>query len=198
MPSELKTLMVEELRERFGTVQNMIVVAYHGIPAEDATSIRRDLRGKQLRLRVVKNSMARRAVEELGKGEFGGLLDGPVAVISGEDPVAASKAALGITRGRKLEIKGGWVEGRAVSEQEVRALAALPSKEMVMARLAGAVIGPARKLMSMLQGPAGALARALKAWTEKKEGDESSAGPPPPERPEGSGSQAEGAPGEQE
>jgi large subunit ribosomal protein L10 len=165
--------MLAEGAERFRDADSMVAVSYTGISAEDATSLRRELRGKKVRLRVLKNRIMRRAMRELGRGGFAERLEGPVAVVTADDPVAASKAAVGLARGHRLEVKGGWVAGhgpggRDLSPEEIRRLSTLPSREALLAGIARAAASPLRSLVQLLASTGGGLARALKAWNDKR------------------------------
>lgn len=168
MPSRVKTLMLKETVERFRDVHSMVAVAYEKISAEDATSLRKDLRKKKIDLFVVRNRVARRAFEELGREMFGKLLRGPVAVISAEDIVEASKVAEELVKERKLELHGGWADGRDLSKEEVSELAKLPGRKMLLVQIAGMAAAPLRSLVGMIGAPGAALARALRAWNEKR------------------------------
>ena len=169
MPSRMKELMAQELVERYRPVGGMVAIGYGGIPAEEATALRRDLRAKRVDLRVVKCSIARIAFEQLGRKEFGEFLQGQVAVLSSADPVAASKAALELARTKKFPVKGGWTEGRALSPEEVKKLAEIPPKEVLLAQMARLIAAPIVRLAAALGAPGASLARAIKAWNDKRE-----------------------------
>lgn len=179
MPNSMKELMVKELVEKYRPAAAMVAIGYSGIPAEEATALRKELRAKRVELRVVKNSLARIALDQLGRRDFGAFLDGQVAVISSTDPVAASKAAVEIERSKKLPLKGGWTEGRVLSAEEVKRLAEMPSREVLFAQIARAIIAPAARLCGMLNAPGASLVRAIKAWNDKREGSAASGGAGP-------------------
>jgi large subunit ribosomal protein L10 len=161
--------MLKEAVEAYGDATSLVAVSYTGISAEDAASLRKSLRAKNVRLRVVKNRIVQRAFAELGRGSFGDLLDTQVAVISSEDPVESSKAAAQLAREKNLELRGGWVDGRDLTKADVQYLASLPSKKQLFAQVAGLAAAPLRSLVGMLSAPYASLARALKAWNEKPE-----------------------------
>ncbi len=168
MPSRVKTMMLKETVERYRDVQSMVAVAYEKISAEDATALRRGLRKKAIDLCIVRNRVARRAFEELGREKFAKLLTGPVAVISAEDIVEASKAADELAREWHLKLHGGWVDGRDLTMEEVAQLAKLPGRKMLLAQIAGIAAAPLRSLVGMIGAPGAALARALSAWNETR------------------------------
>jgi large subunit ribosomal protein L10 len=169
--------MVNETVERYRSTGCMVAVAYEGLSGEDSAALRKRLRDDDVDLRVVKNRIARIAMRELGRDGFGGLLEGQTAVIACDDPVGASKAAVEYTKARKLELKGGWLEGRTVSTEEVRRLATIPPRNVLMGQIAGLVVAPLTKLAGMVQAPYASIARALKAWNEAREGGEKREGP---------------------
>jgi large subunit ribosomal protein L10 len=160
--------MVKEAADRFRDVENMVAVGYVGVAAEDAAALRQKLREDNVDLRVVRNRVSRLAFAEIGREEFGRLLEGETAVISADDPVRASKAAVEFVRERKLELRGGWAQGRELSPEEVRRLATIPSREVLLARVAGLAAAPLRALVGMIQAPHASLARAIRAWNEDR------------------------------
>jgi len=168
VPSRVKKMMLQETVEHYRDVQSMVAVAYEKISAEDATALRQDLRKKAVDLRVVRNRVARRAFAEIGRDSFAELLTGQVAVIAAEDVVEASKAADELAKERKLEVRGGWAEGRDLSREEVAQLAKLPGRMALLAQIAGLAAAPLRSLVGMIGAPGAALARALRAWNDKR------------------------------
>jgi len=168
VPSRLKKLMVKEAAERYAEADSLVAVSYEKIDAEEASALRRSFRERNVDLRVVRNRITRLAFDEIGLSAFAAFLDGEVAVIAAEDPVEASKAAVELARERKLEVKGGWAEGAAITQEEVRRLSALPSRKALLAQIAGLAAAPLVRLVGMMGAPAAALARALRAWNEKR------------------------------
>ena len=126
------------------------------------------MRKKEIGFYIVRNRVAKRAFEELGRGSFAKLLSGTVAVISAEDVVEASKVAEELVKERKLKLHGGWADGRDLSEEEVVKLAKLPGRKMLLAMIAGLAAAPLRSLVGMVSAPGAALARVLSAWNEKR------------------------------
>lgn len=168
MPSRVNKLMVEETVERYRSAGCMVAVAYTGLSAADATALREKLRRSEVDLRVVKNRIARIAMRELGREDFGGFLDGQTALMTSDDVLGASKAAVEFVKERKLELKGGWVDGRTLSKQEVRHLATIPPRDVLMGQIAGLTVAPSAKLAAVIQASYASIARALMAWGEKR------------------------------
>ncbi len=172
VPSRVNRLMVKETVERYRSAGCMVAVAYTGLDAADATALRDKLRQSDADIQVVKNRVTRIAMRELGREDFGGLLDGQTAVITCGDLLDASKAAVEFTRKRRLELKGGWADGKTLSRENVRRLATIPSMNALMGSLAGLVAAPSAKLVGMIQAPYASIARALRAWGESREDGE--------------------------
>lgn len=169
MPSRVKKLMVRETAERYADVgRALVAISYERVSAEDAAALRRSMREKSVDIRVVRNRVARRAFDEIGRAEFGRLLAGEMAVIAAEDLVEASKAAVELAQEKDLDVKGGWADGCLLTEADVRRLSALPPRKMLFAQIAGLAAAPLRRLVGMIDAPAASLARVLRAWNEKR------------------------------
>jgi len=119
---------------------------------------------------VYKNSLAQIAIRELELPNMDEYLAGPtVFVFTPDDPVATAKALTAFAKDRKVfAFKGGLIEGQVVTADAVKAIAALPSREELIAKLMGSMLNPIRGFMSMCNAPAGALARALQAVADQK------------------------------
>ena len=184
MPSRLKEMMLTETKSRFRDVDNMIFVGYRGLSSLAIAEFRNELRKDHVHLRVVRNRIAVRAFEELGRPDkVKDLFDGPTAVMDGEDPVAMAKVALAFAkRNEKLEVKGGVVEGQVLTAREIRQLSTMPGRRDLQAGLVGLMLSPGARLAAVLSAPAGVLAGAIKALVEKLE--KSPAAPEAPAAPQ--------------
>jgi large subunit ribosomal protein L10 len=184
MPSRLKEMMLSEVGERYRGVENMIFVGYRGLSSLAIAEFRTELRKDHVHLRVVRNRIAVRAFEELGRPDkVQDLFDGPTAVMDGEDPVAMAKVALAFAkRNEKLEVKGGVVEGQVLTAREIRQLSTMPGRRDLQAGLVGLMLSPGARLAAVLSAPAGVLAGAIKALVEKLE--KSPAAPEAPAAPQ--------------
>ena len=172
MPSRVSELMVKETVERYRSAGCMVAVAYTALDAGEATALREKLRRDDVDIRVVKNRITKIAMRELGREGFSGFLEGQTAVITCDDLVGASKAAVEFTRERRLDVKGGWTEGRTLSTADVRRLATIPPKSVILGQIAWLAAGPLVKLVGLMQAPYASIARELKAWSERREGSE--------------------------
>ncbi len=166
-----KQLLVEELTKQLGQAKGAVLTDYKGIGVNKLTELRRQLRKDGVEFRVVKNTLAKRAANELGFAELNTHLEGPTAIAySLEDPVAPAKAVSTFIKNNKmLEIKAGLVEGKVISLAGVQALADLPSREVLIAQVVGAMAAPLSGFVNVLQGPIRKLTYALEAIRKQQE-----------------------------
>ncbi len=169
MNKQQKGAEVEELAQRFKRASMALVSEYKGITAAEATELRRRLRAARGELRVAKNTLVRRAIKDTPFGPLEGNLGGPVGVIlSFEDPVAVAKTITSFKEaGDKLKVRAGVLGGRPISLDDVKALATLPPKEVIMAQLLGLLQAPGSQLVRLLNEPGSALARVIDAIGKK-------------------------------
>jgi large subunit ribosomal protein L10 len=139
MPSEAKVERVKGLSERLSAAEAALLTDYRGLTVQEADELRTALAGADARFSVVKNSLSRLAMKEAGMEGLADLIDGPTAIafVHG-DPVAAAKALVDAARRFPvLDVRGGFAEGRVLSAEEIREYAALESREVMLARVAG-------------------------------------------------------------
>jgi len=155
----------------------VVVTHQTGLTVDEATQLRRQMRGAGARYRVTKNRLVRRALEGTPFEGLAPLFTGPTAIAFSRDPVAAAKAAVEYAnRNQKLTIVGGGLSGQPLDPAAVRALATLPSLDELRGKLIGLIQAPATKLAVLLQTPGGQLARVLAAYAEASgEGAEAAA-----------------------
>ena len=139
---------VEELAEKIKSAKIVLLTDYRGISVEQVTNLRADLRKSNSEYKVIKNNITRRA---LAKCEYEGLEDllvGPTAVImNSEDYLETAKTIYNFTKNNYYyKIKGGIIEGKVMTAEEIITLAKLPSKETLIGMLAGALLGNITKL----------------------------------------------------
>ncbi|MEB3187053.1 MAG: 50S ribosomal protein L10 [bacterium] len=175
MPTrEQKETTIQELEGIFERAQVAIVTDYRGLTVKEITDLRRRLQKVGGELTVAKNTLVDRVTR--GNDSWKAiepLLAGPTALAIGfEDPVAAAKVVADFAKEkRKVEIKvrGGVLEGKALDAEGVKALASMPSKEVLLSRLLGSLQSPAQKLASALSGGSRNLVYALDAVRREKE-----------------------------
>jgi len=169
MKQEEKVANVADLVEDFDRATVTVVVDYRGLSAGEFDDVRRAVRAVDGRCRVAKNRLAKRAIAETRYAPLAPLLQGPTALIIGfQDPVAVAKATVRLADSLpKLEIRGAVLDGAALPAAEVKALAELPPREVVLAQLLGLLQAPATRLVRLLNEPAAQLARLVKAVSER-------------------------------
>lgn len=173
MPAQKKIAAVKELEAKLRGHQLVVATGFRGLTVGQMGRLRRELRGKGVEYRVVKNTLARRAAEAAGKPGLAQLLSGPtaLALASGELAVAP-KALVDFIRTSRLplQIAGGLLDSRVLDPREVERLATLPPRELAVAQLLGALQGPLAGLAGSLQGLLQNLALVLQARKEQLEG----------------------------
>lgn len=139
---------VSKLASEMKEAKLILLVDYRGINVEDVTNLRTTIRNTSSTYRVIKNNITRRALAEAGLEGLESSLEGPTAVImSNEDYLEPAKAIYKFSKENEYyKIKGGVVEGKVMTAQEIITLAKLPSKETLLSMLAGALLGNISKL----------------------------------------------------
>lgn len=168
---EDKQEIVAELKETLGASQMAFVINYKGLTVAEITDLRRRLRPSGTVCKVTKNTLMRIAVEgnQTWEPMTNFLSDSSAFLLVKEDIAGAIKAYQDFQKAtKKTELRGGVMEGRALTEQDVKAIGDLPSKEQLIAQIAGAINGVATKLAVGINEVPGSLARALKAVSEKE------------------------------
>jgi large subunit ribosomal protein L10 len=170
MPTQAKRETVAELREELAQARTMIVSEYRGLKVKEIAEIRRALRKQDVTYRVVKNRLLRIAAEDSVGAALGPLLIGPTAIAFGTDEARTAKAVLDATRpyAKIVRITGGVLGDQAISANDVTRLAALPSREVLLARLAGGMQAPMSSLASLFAAPLRNLGHALQQLAEQR------------------------------
>lgn len=167
---EQKKTAVAALVESIKNSCSGVIVDYKGISVENDTKLRRQLREAGVEYAVVKNSLLRFAFDETGYKALDSHLTGTTAIAFSKDPVAAAKILTEYSAKTKeaFKIKGGFVEGKAIDKDGVKALAELPSRETLVAMVLAGFNAPISGLVTVLNGNIRGLAAALKAIADKK------------------------------
>jgi len=174
MPSEKvlqqKKEIVQQLVEKLKTASAGVLVDYRGLTVEQDTELRRELRKAGVEYKVVKNTLTRFAAKKVGFDELDPKLNGPTSLaLSYDDPVAPAKVLVEFSKkNEKLEIKAGFVDGKVIDISEIKALAELPSKEVLIAKVLGGFNAPISGFVNVLNANLRGLAVALNAIAEKK------------------------------
>jgi large subunit ribosomal protein L10 len=169
VPNTEKVSAVAEITEHFSSSSAAVITEYRGLTVKQITDLRRAL-GRDTTYAVVKNTLTKRAAAEAGVSLDESLLQGPTAIafVKG-DPVDAAKGLRDFARSHPLlVIKGGVMEGKALSADEVNRIADLESREVLLAKLAGALKALPTRAAGLFQAPLSQVARLAKALEEKK------------------------------
>ena len=155
-----KAAVVTDVAAQVARSQTLALAEYRGLTVEHLNALRRQARDKGVYLHVLKNTLARRAVAGTPFEVASGAMVGPLIYGFSEDAVAAAKVIADFAKGNdKLVVKAGAYAGRALNAEGVKALASIPTKEVLLAQLAG-----------LLKSPISRTARVLAALAEKKGG----------------------------
>ena len=158
MNREEKTELINMLHEVLSNAESVVITEYLGLTVAEADELRNKVRDAGASLRVTKNRIARLAVKDTKFEGLADLFKGPVAMAYANDPIAACKACVEFAKNNeKLIIVGGALSDKALTLDEIKELAAIPSMDELRAKLVG-----------LLQAPAAKLARVTKAYSEKE------------------------------
>ena len=165
-----KKQVVEDVSAVVKDAQATIVAEYRGLTVEQMKTLRREAYDNNVYLKVVKNTLLRRAVQDTDHACLDDLLVGPLAFAASEDPVAVAKV---INKYAKqydaFNIKAGSMQGSLLNEGDVKALAALPSRDELLAKLMGTMQAPVAKFVQTLNEVPTKFARGLAAVRDQKE-----------------------------
>jgi large subunit ribosomal protein L10 len=177
MSKYVKELMMDQLRSDLGGSRSLLILDLKDLDANGEHQFRRDLRKKAIRLRVLKNSLARRVFSDLGMGGLSKFLEGPSAIAWGGDGITdlAKEVSAKVKTFKKPEIKGGAVEGVVVGPEQVDDITKLPSREVLIGQVFGLLLGPAREALSLLSSPSSTLVGQLEALAKRQQGAEGEA-----------------------
>ena len=145
---EQKEKEVKELADKLKEAKMVLLTDYRGINVADVTKLRADLRNTNSEYKVIKNNIIKRALDANGESGLDDLLEGPTALVIGtEDYLEPSKVIYNFSKNNEFyKIKGGIIEGKVMTAEEIITLAKLPSRQELMAKLAGALLGNITKL----------------------------------------------------
>ncbi len=149
-----KERQVEQLRAELAEAGNVILTDFRGLNVREISSLRRKLREVGVNYKVVKNTLLARAAESLGLARLTPYLSGPTGVVfCAEDPIAPAKVLHEFIRQmRKLEVRAGLLEGQVLSPEQIKALAELPPKPVILAQVLGTLQAPMSGLVGVLSG----------------------------------------------
>lgn len=171
MPTAQKAQVIEETRNNLASSQGAVLADYRGLTVQQLSQLRRSLQKGGVTFKVIKNTLIKRAADEVGIEGIEPYLTGPTAVaFSPDDPVAAAKLmSQAVREFRKIEIKAGIIGKSTIDSKGVKDLADLPSREVLLGKLVGTVNAPIQQLVWVLNAPLSNLANVLDQVRQKRE-----------------------------
>ena len=167
---EAKKVVVEEIKQKIQEAKSVVFVKFNGLSVASDTELRREFRKNNVEYKVLKNTLIRRAFNELGVTDFDEELNGPTSVAFGTDETGAAKVIIDACKKYedKVSVKCAYVDGTKVDANGVKALAAMPSKEQLVAKMLGSLQAPIANFVGVLSAMPRSLVIALNAVAEKK------------------------------
>lgn len=168
-----KEATVKEVQEKLEKSASVVLADYRGLNVHEATELRKRLRQAGVEYKVIKNTLTSRAAKAAKIEGLDQYLSGPTAIaFSFDDPVTPAKILASFSKEfKKLELKGGVLEGRVIDAQLVKSLADLPGREALLGQLVGLLQSPMRGLVTVLSGPLRNVTYALEGIRKKKAGE---------------------------
>jgi large subunit ribosomal protein L10 len=163
VPTAEKAGTIDELRQRLGGATAAVLTEYRGLTVQQLSELRKQLKAASAEYRVVKNRLARVAIEGSALASLRPHLSGPIGVvIARKDPAAVARALQGFAKTNPaLQVRVGIVDGQLLDPKGLKAVADLPSREALRAQVVGAIQGPLTQLVGLLQAPQRELAYIL-------------------------------------
>lgn len=171
MNKEEKILEMQKLSERVKKAQVMLFADYRGLKVSEVTELRSKLREGDAAFKVVKNRLFKRVLKEQGLEALDKYFTGPTALATSEvDPITPAKMLVDFAKTHeRLELKGGYLEGRDLSYADIQALARMPSREELLSRMLGSINSPATNMAGVLAAVPRKLLYALNAIKDTKQ-----------------------------
>lgn len=169
-PKPEKVTVVDDLTSRLKKCKAAVVTVNAGLSVEEVTQLRSLLFKEKVELHVVKNTLAKIALKQAEIGVLGDFMSGPTALaLAMGDSVAPARLLTRFAKDHeKLSVRGGWVDGRKVTDKDLKVLASLPSRDQLLAKALGSMKSPLTGLVMVLSGNQRKLVYALNAIREKK------------------------------
>lgn len=174
MNKENKQQVVAELHDKLTRAKAVFLADFRGLNVEKATQLRNELRKSDIEYKVVKNTLLELASRDTDKTGMAEHFAGPTAIaLSYADPVAAAKVLSKFAKEQNavFKLKGGVLTGKPMTVADIQALAELPSKEVLIAKMLGSMQAPSSNFVRVLAAVPGGFVRVLNAIREKKEGN---------------------------
>ena len=170
MPTDAKRQEVRELTEMLRASSALAVADYRGLTVAEMHTVRKSLRANGVRLQVAKNRLLKIAADEAGLSELKSLLGGPTAIAAtGDDEMSLARALQDAFKPFKaVTLRGGLLAGQPISASDLQRLATLPSRDVLLSRLAGGMVAPLAGMAGVLSGNLRNLVGVLNAVAEQK------------------------------
>ncbi|MDD3053762.1 MAG: 50S ribosomal protein L10 [Endomicrobiia bacterium] len=170
MPNKKNQTDVKVLADKFKAMKGMIMTEYHGLSVSEISELRSELRKCGCEYLVVKNTLSKIALKEVGLETVNQYFDGPTAVVvESTDPVEPAKIVSEFAKKYgKFVVKAGLLDGKILGAAEIKSLASLPSKEVLIAKMLGSMMSPISGFVNVLQGTTRNLVYVLNAIKEKQ------------------------------
>ncbi|MEO6810895.1 MAG: 50S ribosomal protein L10 [Isosphaeraceae bacterium] len=174
MSKYVKELMMDQLRAELDDNRSVLIIDLKGLDAVAENRLRLDLRKKNIQMRAIKNTLARRVFNDAGLGGLDQFLTGPNVAVWGGDGVAelAKELSDQVKKLKKPEIKGGAVDGIVIGAKQVEDITKLPSREALIGRVAALALAPVQRVVTLANAPGSGLLGQLKTLAEPKDGDD--------------------------
>lgn len=168
MSKYVKEMMMDQLKSDLDGSRSLLILDLNGLDAPAEWKLRNDLRKKSIRIRALKNTLARRVFTDMGIEGLSQYLKGPSMVAWGGAGVAelAKEVFTQVKALKKPQIKGGAVDGVVVGPDQVEDITKLPSREALIGRVAAMALAPAQRVVSLANAPAGGIMSQLKTISE--------------------------------
>ena len=174
MPTEKKAQSIDRMEKEFSKANIGILTDYRGLKTPEINGLRRKLQDVNGDYKVVKNTLARKAAEKLNRAEITGSFEGPIAIAFGYGDISQMAKTFSDhvrTSKMNLSVKGGFLSNRLLTPADVTAIAALPPREVLIARVVGGIKSPLYMLAGVLSGPMRGLQNVLQARIKQMEGN---------------------------
>ena len=167
---EARLELAQAIKEKIQNAKSVVFVKFNGLTVAEDTELRREFRKNNVEYKVYKNTLIRKAFESLGITDFNDDLNGPTAVAFGADETGAAKVIVDAAKKYqdKVTVKSAFVDGARVDENGVKVLAAMPSREELIAKMLGSMQAPISNFVGVLSAMPRGLVVALNAIAEQK------------------------------
>ena len=165
-----KVAAVAEVKEKLEGAKGSVLTDYRGLKVQELAELRKNLKESGVEYKVYKNTLTKIAIKDIGLDGLSEFLEGPTAIaFSADDPVVAAKLLNDFSKEHsKLKLKAGVVEGEIVDAAGIKAIASLPSREELLAKLVGTLQAPISNFVYMLNGPLSSFAAVINRIKDSK------------------------------